>query len=138
MESYLSSFSSMSLTTVWTICLAAVGVSCLMIGFLVGRLSRGGAETCSAAESTGEGSELYVGNLSYDIKERELEKTFAKFGAVLSTRIIANKSNGRSKGYGFVEMAGQSAAEKAVKAMHGKEVNGRKLVVNEARSKSKD
>jgi len=135
MESF---FSSMSITETWTICLAAVGVGCLMIGFLVGRLSCGGAEACSAAESSGEGSELYVGNLSYDIKERELEKTFAKFGTVLSTRIIANKSNGRSKGYGFVEMAGQAAAAKAVKAMHGKEISGRKLVVNEARSKSKD
>jgi len=87
---------------------------------------------------TGEGIELYVGNLSYDISEAELKKTFGAYGDVLSVRIIKNKFNDRSKGYGFVEMAVQAGADKAVKAMHGKDIMGRKLVVNEARSRSRE
>ncbi|HAS81361.1 MAG TPA: RNA-binding protein [Verrucomicrobia bacterium] len=82
--------------------------------------------------------ELYVGNLSYDMSEAELKKTFGEFGDVLSIRVIKNKFNDRSKGYGFVEMATQSGADKAVKAMNGKEILSRKMVVNEARSKSRD
>ena len=65
-------------------------------------------------------------------------KAFAPYGKVLSARIIKNRFNNRSKGYGFVEVATSATADKAVKAMHGKELKGRKLVVNEARSRSRD
>lgn len=121
------------------------GVAGLVVGFVVGRLSAGtgttgesGADDSGDGEFTGEGVELYVGNLSYDMTEPELKKAFGAYGDVLSVRIIKNKFNDRSKGYGFVEMDGQAAADKAVKAMSGNEVMGRKLVVNEARSKSRD
>ena len=124
---------------------ATAGLAGLVAGLILGRMSVGiGAKPSRRAnddgdgEFTGEGIELYVGNLSYDMTEPELKKTFGAYGDVLSVRIIKNKFNDRSKGYGFVEMAVQSGADKAVKAMHGKEVMGRKLVVNEARSRSRD
>ena len=115
-----------------------------VIGFVLGRLSaarRGdgnGDEADTASEATGEGIELYVGNLPYKTTERELAAMFGKFGKVLSVRLIKNKANGKSRGYGFVEMDGQGAADKAVSAMSGADVKGRKLVVNEAKSQSRD
>jgi len=112
-----------------------------VVGFLAGRGRPAGGKgprSVAGSEPTGDGIELYVGNLSYDMTDPDLEKAFAAFGNVLSARIIKNKFNERSKGYGFVEMANQTGADKAVKAMNGKEVMGRKLVVNEARSKSRD
>ena len=116
------------------------GVSGLFLGFLLGRIGKKGSVSRSVAgnEPTGDGIELYVGNLSYDMTDPDLEKAFQTYGKVLSARIIKNKFNDRSKGYGFVEMDNQSGADKAVKAMNGKEVMGRKLVVNEARSKSRE
>jgi cold-inducible RNA-binding protein len=116
----------------------------LVLGFVAGVLVRRGKrsgrtrQSVAGSEPTGEGIELYVGNLSYDMTDPDLEKAFAVYGKVLSARIIKNKFNERSKGYGFVEMEGQSGADKAVKAMNGKDVQGRKLVVNEARSKSRE
>jgi len=109
-------------------------------GFIAGRWGKGSSAGRSVAGSdpTGNGVELYVGNLSYDMSDPDLEKAFQPYGKVLSARIIVNKYNDRSKGYGFVEMDAQSSADKAVKAMNGKEVMGRKLVVNEARSKSRE
>ncbi len=122
---------------------AASALGGLVIGFVAGRISAGGRRQADgrasvAGELTGEGIELYVGNLSYDMTDAELTKAFSAFGRVLSERIIKNKFNDRSKGYGFVEMATQDAADKAVKAMHGKELMGRKMVVNEARSRSRE
>lgn len=119
---------------------ASYAVAGLAIGFIAGRLSTGGSTSTSSdsgsAVEPGDGVELYVGNLSYDVGEKELIKIFSSHGKVLSARIIKNKFNNRSKGYGFVEMATDSGAGKAVKAMHGKDVKDRKLVVNEARSRS--
>jgi RNA recognition motif-containing protein len=119
---------------------ASYAVAGLAIGFIAGRLSTGGSTGTSSdsgsAVEPGDGVELYVGNLSYDVGEKELIKIFSSHGKVLSARIIKNKFNNRSKGYGFVEMATGSGAGKAVKAMHGKDVKERKLVVNEARSRS--
>jgi cold-inducible RNA-binding protein len=128
--------------------LAVTGGVGLAVGFVAGFLAGRGASgsgsgkkqvsSVAGSEPTGEGIELYVGNLSYDMTDPDLEKAFTPFGKVLSARIIKNKFNERSKGYGFVEMEGQSGADKAVKAMNGKDVLGRKLVVNEARSKSRE
>jgi RNA recognition motif-containing protein len=116
------------------------GIAGLVIGYVAGRISNtAGSVADDAGDSEeGDGIELYVGNLSYDIGDKELMKAFAPHGKVLSARIIKNKFNNRSKGYGFVEVATSTTADKAVKAMHGKELKGRKLVVNEARSRSRD
>jgi len=119
---------------------AGAGVAGFVVGFIAGRLSGGAGSGADAGADVeeGDGVELYVGNLSYDIGDKELMKAFAPYGRVLSARIIKNKFNNRSKGYGFVEVATSGMADKAVKAMHGKELKGRKLVVNEARSRSRD
>ncbi|MFA6397351.1 MAG: RNA-binding protein [Candidatus Paceibacterota bacterium] len=75
---------------------------------------------------------LYVGNLPYTIREDDLKNLFAEAGSVESAIIIMDKMSGRSKGFGFVEMADEDA-EKAISTFNGKEYEGRNLVVNEAR-----
>ena len=112
-----------------------------VISFTLGRLSsrrKAFVSDASVSVASGEGIELYVGNLPYKTSERELIKLFEKHGNVISARLIKNKGNGKSRGYGFIEMATQDDADKAVKAMSGAEVHGRKLVVNEAKSQSRD
>jgi len=74
---------------------------------------------------------LYVGNLSFQTTEAELNDLFAQSGAVETVRIITDRDTGRSKGFGFIEM--QEGADKAIAEMNGKEFNGRALTVNEAR-----
>jgi len=81
-------------------------------------------------------SELYVGNLPYGCSERDVRKMFSRYGQVTSVRLIKNRSNGKSKGFGFVEMP-NSDIPAAVKALSGKPMKGRKLVVNEARSRAR-
>ena len=76
---------------------------------------------------------IYVGNLSYQMTEGDLEEAFAEFGSVTSARIITDRDTGRSKGFGFVEMAEKSEGEEAIKKLDGKDFNGRNLKVNEAR-----
>jgi RNA recognition motif-containing protein len=77
---------------------------------------------------------IYVGNLSYQMTEEELEATFAPYGVVKSAKIITDReNNNRSKGFGFVEMESQEAGNEAIKQLNGKEVCGRQLRVNEAR-----
>ncbi len=78
--------------------------------------------------------EIYVGNLSYDLTEEILRKEFEAFGKVNSARIITNRYNGRSKGFGFVHMPNRAEADAAVKALSDKEILGRKLKCNEARN----
>lgn len=82
--------------------------------------------------------EIYVGNLSYDMNDDQLRKAFAKHGHVKSARVITNRHNHRSKGFGFVEMIYRPEAEAAIRALHGKKVMGRELRVNEAKNKLKD
>jgi len=82
--------------------------------------------------------EIYVGNLSYDVRDRDLRKLFEPFGKVVSARIIANKFNGKSKGFGFVEMENRTDSLAAIRALNGKEFRGRKAVVNEAKSRPRD
>jgi cold-inducible RNA-binding protein len=76
---------------------------------------------------------LYVGNLSYSVDNNELEGMFAAHGTVQSANIITDRDTGRSKGFGFVEMANDTQAQAAIDALHGKEIGGRSLTVNEAR-----
>ena len=76
---------------------------------------------------------LYVGNLPYNISKEELEQTFAAFGAVSSARIVNDRETGRSKGFGFVEMATEEGAQEAIKRFNGYTLDKRNLTVNEAR-----
>jgi len=76
---------------------------------------------------------LYVGNLSYSVNNSELEQMFAPHGTVESAHVITDRDTGRSKGFGFVEMGSDQQAQAAIAALHGKEVGGRSLTVNEAR-----
>lgn len=73
---------------------------------------------------------IYIGNLSFNTVEDTLVNLFSKFGPVTSANIIKDKMSGMSKGFGFVEMDDDSAAEKAISALNQKEVDGRKIRVN--------
>jgi len=77
---------------------------------------------------------LYVGNLSYDAKDSDLQNLFSKYGNVQSATIITDRFTGRSKGFGFVEMASGEEAEKAL-ALNGTDFLGRNITVSEARPK---
>ena len=79
---------------------------------------------------------LYVGNLSYDMSEENLRTEFAEYGEVQSAKIITDKFTGRSRGFGFVEMNSDDEGKKAMEELNGKDVEGRQLVVNEARPRS--
>ncbi len=79
------------------------------------------------------GKKLYVGNLSYSVDSSELEQLFTAHGQVVSAQIINDRDTGRSKGFGFVEMANDAEAEAAIQALNGHEHGGRALTVNEAR-----
>ena len=76
---------------------------------------------------------LYVGNLPYSTTDEELKQVFSEAGTVEEAAVIMEKMTGRSRGFGFVTMASQEEADKAVETFNGKEVGGRVLVVNEAR-----
>lgn len=76
---------------------------------------------------------LYVGNLSYGMTDASLKELFAQSGTVESATIITDRMSGRSKGFGFVEMGSDEEAKSAIDTFNGKEVEGRKLTVNEAR-----
>ena len=78
--------------------------------------------------------EIYVGNLSYDMTDDQLLKEFEVFGKVNSARIITNRYNNRSKGFGFVHMPNRAEADAAVAALNDKEILGRKIKCNEARN----
>lgn len=78
---------------------------------------------------------LYVGNLPYSLTDSQLSEMFSEFGTVTSASVIMDRQSGRSKGFGFVEMSTSEEAQAAAEQMNGKEVEGRALVVNEARPK---
>jgi cold-inducible RNA-binding protein len=79
------------------------------------------------------GKKLYVGNLAYSVTSESLEQMFLEFGAVTSAQVIQDRETGRSKGFGFVEMQADDAAERAINGMHEKQLDGRSLTVNEAK-----
>jgi len=79
---------------------------------------------------------IYVGNLSYEVTEQELQRAFEAFGQVESTKIVQDMYSGRSKGFGFVEMPDNDNAWSAIDALNGKEMKGRTLKVNKARPRS--
>ncbi|KKT86309.1 MAG: RNP-1 like protein RNA-binding protein [Parcubacteria group bacterium GW2011_GWC1_45_9] len=76
---------------------------------------------------------LYVGNLPFSTKEDDLRQMFSQYGEVASATVITDKFSGRSKGFGFVEMPNDDEAMKAIEGLNGKEMDGRAIVVNEAR-----
>ena len=78
---------------------------------------------------------IYVGNLSYEVSESDLEQAFGEFGQVTSVNIIKDKQTGESKGFGFVEMSEVSAGQTAIKEMNGKELKGRELKVDQAKER---
>ena len=79
---------------------------------------------------------LYVGNLSYSTTEESLGGLFAQFGEIVSTTVIKDRATGQSKGFGFVELADEAAAEKAITDLNGKEFEGRRIRVNVAEEKT--
>ena len=131
--------------------LAGTAAVAFAVGFLAGRMG-GGKKKTPAKKMTPaarrpaarpseprmpipSGSvEIYVGNLSYDMTEDSLRKTFEAFGAVASARVVTNRYNNRSKGFGFVVMPNRAEAEKAIAEMNDKDVMGRKMRVNEAQN----
>jgi RNA recognition motif-containing protein len=78
-------------------------------------------------------NKLYVGNLSYAIRDDDLQQHFSSFGHVQSAKVMMERDTGRSKGFGFVEMSSGEEAEAAIRGLHGKNVGGRDLTVNIAR-----
>ncbi|MBU1670112.1 MAG: RNA-binding protein [Actinobacteria bacterium] len=79
---------------------------------------------------------IYAGNLSYDTSDEDLRAAFAQFGTVDSADVISDRSTGRSKGFGFVEMSDPAEAKAAIDGLNGKDLGGRSLNVNEARPRT--
>ncbi|RMH14359.1 MAG: RNA-binding protein [Planctomycetota bacterium] len=79
---------------------------------------------------------LYVGNLPYSVTDDELREMFEGHGAVASASVVIDRETGRSRGFGFVEMNDDNEARGAIEALHGQEVGGRNLTVNEARPRA--
>ena len=82
------------------------------------------------------GKKIYVGNLSYEVSQADLEQMFSAHGTVQSVQIITDRDTGRSKGFGFVEMESNEEAESAMAALDGKDCGGRALKVNEAKPRT--
>jgi RNA recognition motif-containing protein len=79
------------------------------------------------------GNKLYVGNLAYSVRDESLQSAFSQFGTVTSAKVMMDRETGRSKGFGFVEMGSDAEAQAAINGMNGQALEGRPLVVNEAR-----
>lgn len=86
-----------------------------------------------ASEIEGRTLNIYVGNLSFETSESDLQAAFAAYGAVSAARIATDRDTGRARGFGFVEMANQAEAQAAIAGLNGKDLHGRTLTVNEAR-----
>ncbi|HYD75817.1 RNA-binding protein [Ramlibacter sp.] len=79
------------------------------------------------------GNKLYVGNLPYSYADSDMERAFGAFGSVNSAKVVMDRDSGRSKGFGFVEMSSPAEAQAAIQGLHGQDVGGRDMVVNEAK-----
>ena len=84
------------------------------------------------------GKKLYIGNLSFDTTDEELEEAFSEFGEIVYAIVIKDRVSGRSRGFGFVEFADEQSAQDAQEAMNGKELAGRALRVDEAREQKRE
>ena len=78
-------------------------------------------------------NKLYVGNLSYSVRDDDLQQEFSAYGNVQSAKVMMERDTGRSKGFGFVEMSSPAEAQAAIEGLHGKDFGGRDLTVNIAR-----
>lgn len=78
---------------------------------------------------------IYTGNLSYNTTDTDLREAFEAFGKVTSATVISDRATGQSKGFGFVEMANNSEADAAIKALNGRDLNGRSIKVNQAEAR---
>jgi len=78
-------------------------------------------------------NKLYVGNLSYSVRDDDLQQQFSGFGTVQSAKVMMERETGRSKGFGFVEMGSAAEAQAAIQGLHGQNFGGRDLTVNVAR-----
>lgn len=81
---------------------------------------------------------IFIGNLDFDLKTEDLEKMFSEFGDIEDAVVITDRNTNRSKGFGFVTFADEESVKKAVSEMNGKEIEGRKLTVNEAEEKERN
>jgi RNA recognition motif-containing protein len=79
------------------------------------------------------GKKLYVGNLTYNVNETDLQELFSHYGTVQSAQVIVDRDTNRSKGFGFVEMGSDAEAQAAIQGLHEHEYDGRRLTVNEAK-----
>jgi len=91
----------------------------------------------TAVQEVTVGTKLYVGSLPYSTSEQELSQLFSQHGTVQSAKVISDRYTGQSRGFGFVEMATNEEAQKAIAALNGSQLGGRTLVVNEARPQEK-
>lgn len=80
-------------------------------------------------------TKLFVGSLPYNVDDSRLKEFFSEIGEVVSANVIFERDTGRSKGFGFVEMASEEDAKKAIEKLNGQDLDGRKVIVNEARPK---
>ena len=81
-------------------------------------------------------TKLFVGSLPWSVNDEELKQTFEKHGTVVSAKVITDRDTRRSRGFGFVEMESSSDADNAIKALNDSELNGRNIVVNQAKSRN--
>jgi RNA recognition motif-containing protein len=79
--------------------------------------------------------QIYVGNLSFDTTEAEIERAFSEYGEVKSVNIVKDRETGRSRGFAFVEMRDQQAGQQAIEGLNLKQISGRAVTVNEARQR---
>ena len=91
----------------------------------------------SAQRSNARSTNLYVGNLTFNTSSAELEALFAQHGPVTKAQVVTDRDTGRSRGFGFVEMATSEAAEAAISSLNGREVDGRALTVNLAKERAR-
>jgi RNA recognition motif-containing protein len=81
---------------------------------------------------------LYVGNLSFDVADEELEAAFSEFGEIVSATVVRDRISGRSRGFGFVEYTDEESAEKAKAELNGKEIKGRAIRIDDAREQRRE
>ena len=82
------------------------------------------------------GKRLYVGNLPWSVSSTELQAMFAEHGSVVSAEVVSDRVTGRSRGFGFVQMEADEASNAAIEALNGLDINGRAIIVNEARERT--
>lgn len=81
-------------------------------------------------------TKLFVGSLPWSVNDKTLQETFEAHGTVVSAKIITDRDTGRSRGFGFVEMENPTDAEKAIRSLNNSELDGRNIIVNEAKARS--